>query len=242
MPRLNTKTERYRKIVAIELFEAPSSGVISTTTAGAIAYGDQVVDLTAITSMADGDNLMIDGDGGLELNHISGTPATTDCPLLYKAEFDQSSGATVTVVQKKVLGYPTREGVALTGSMSNTDIESAIEELPIGSIPGIASLGLNFALFGWNVQNFQLAFGAPEKEQGTGTASDPHQGSVTGSTVASAGTRILRVRGLRADLKNWSLDFLDFVHEPSINTQMGKDPASWGVSGKYNGIIKRVWT
>jgi hypothetical protein len=241
MPRLNTQTERYKNITEIALFEAPSSSVVSTTSAGALAYGDQVIDLTAVTSMADGDHLFIDGDGGLELNQISGTPATTDCPLKYKAELAQASGATVTVVSKKVLGYPTRDGLALGGSLSNTAIESAIAALPIGYVAGVADLTLNFAMYGWNVQNLQLMFGAPEKEQGTGTSSDPYQGGVFGSTVATAGTRVLRITGTRADLKTWTIDFLDFVHEISGNTQMGKDPASYPVAGKCTGIIKRIW-
>lgn len=241
MARENTKTERYRGITEIALFEAPTSPT-ETTTSGAAAYGDQVLDLTAVTGLADEDYLFVNSAAGLELIQINGTPATTDCPLMHQLELAHESGAAVTKVTKHVLGYPTRDGVGQSGSMSQSAIESAIASLPIGYVPGIAEISIAFALFGWNVENLQLMYGAPTKVQGDGTSATPWQGGVFADTVATAGTRVLRVTGVRADLKNFTVDYLDFTHTVSGTSQLGKDPASYPVAGNCNGIIKRIWS
>lgn len=242
MARENTQTAVFKNVTEIAMYRIASGTIGDTTTTAAIAVGDATCDLTAVTNFADGDPVFIVGTGeAFELNAIDGTPATTSNPLLYPALIAQDTGARFVEAVKVSLGYPTRDGLSFTGSLDSTPIESAISRLPIGYVEGVAELSLNFGLLGWEIENLQLMFGAEESVSGSGTEADPLQGVVLGSDVASAGLRCLSIKGTRRDNKIWQTIFLNFTHTVSGDVQMGKDTASYPVSGNCTGIIKRVW-
>ena len=240
MARANTQTEVYKNITEIAMYDVAAANG-DTTVPGALAAGASTVTVASGTNFAADEPIFIIGTGGFERNEVDSV-ATNTITLKYKLAIDQDAGARLVSASKTILGYPTRDGLSFTGSLQNTPIESAIASLPIGYIAGNAELSLNFALLGWNIENLQLMFGAPESVTGAGTEADPYQGAVLAETVATAGLRAIVVTGTLRDLKNFTIDFLNFQHEISGNVQMGKDVASYPVSGKCTGLVKRLWT
>ena len=81
MPRTNSGSELYQYLNRFEKFIIFPATTADTVTTAAIEAGDTTVDLTAVTGFADGDYVMIDGDGGVEITRISGAPATSANPL-----------------------------------------------------------------------------------------------------------------------------------------------------------------
>lgn len=238
--RTNAQTETYKNITAVSMFRIKNAGA-STVTTAPVAKGDTQLAVDSVVGFADKDPLLISGDGGVELASVSGAPVAPDITTLYKLLLAQGVGAAVYLGEKVPLGYPTDSGIQFSGSLQQQAIMSAIADLPIGYIPGVAEISLNFSLLGFNVENLQLMFGQEESVIGVGTAADPYQGAVQGSLVGRAGLRVFRVEGNRADGKFFMVDFLNFIHEVSGNVQMARQAAAYPVNGKCTGIIKRVW-
>jgi hypothetical protein len=226
MPRLNNGTELWRKLDQLSVFRIVSGGGSQALTASAAA-ADTVLTLGSATLFTLNDPIIISGPGGVELNFI-GTPATS-MPLRYKlgAAQDTTSGTcTVYEAVETVLGHVTEEGASVNGSFTQTEIRSALADLPIAYIGAQAGISFSFNLLGFNVLNWQTAFGITEAEQGTGTAADPHQGYFGGTSFGTQTTQCFRFEGTRHDGQAVHVELYDGKIEIGGTTQLNRTAAA----------------
>jgi hypothetical protein len=227
MPRLNNGTELWRKLDELAVYRIVSAGGSQAFTASATA-GATTVTLGSSTLFTLNDPVIISGPGGVELNVI-GTPATA-MPLIYKlgAAQDTSQG-TVTMYEavKTVLGHLTEDGAALNGTFTQNEVRSAIADLPIAYFGAQAGISFTFNLLGFNVLNFQTAFGITESEQGAGTQADPYQAYFGGSSFGTQTTQCFRFTGSRHDGSAVHVELYDGRIEIGGSTSLNRTaPAS----------------
>lgn len=242
MPRQLDNTEYYRKITDVSLYTIQSGTIGDTTTTGSNAAGAATCNVTAITNFTNGDPVFIIGDGGFELNAINGTVATA-MPMARKLLFTQAAGARFVEAVRKQLGRIEVSGVTFSPSRTNTAIEAADIDPPMGYIDGTLELGGSFSMLGFNPENFAVMCGFAENVTGTGTSADPYQ-MVYGATNQAVLSNIcFRVTGLRGDGKTFEFDFLNCRIEVQGQVQMGKNAvAAIPVSVKAGHTVKRYWT
>lgn len=206
MPRTNDFNELFRKLDSLKVFRLVTSSPGSTTLAASLASGATAANLTSTTNFTSGDPVFIIGDGGCELNGITATTPTTAVPLLYKANFAQSSGASFVEAVSTDLGHIEEGGLVLNASQPLSPINSAFQALPLTYIYGYGEFEATFGLLGFNGLNFQTALGIPESEQGTGTPSDPYQVGLSGAAMGTQTIQCFRATGTRHDGKTIIFD------------------------------------
>lgn len=242
MPRTNNGSElpRYLNSVKKGIYSTGTFG--STVTTGPIVAGDVSADITATTNFANGDFVIINGDGGVELTKISGTPATTDCPVdrpLYTA---QSTGATFIEATVFSLGHVDKAGAKIGGSATLTPIEAATSRVPIAYFSDTAKLSFEIPLLGFNNLNLQAAFGITEGESGSGTSSAPYAILINGSNVGNQGVQVFRLAGVTKGGGNYELDILDATIEVAVDYTLGTPtPGSIVLKGMCTSFISRIW-
>jgi len=243
MPRLNSGSELYKYLNNVYKFVIPATTHGDTTTSGAIAAAVDTVDITATTNFSDGDYVVIDGDGGMEVTKISGSPATNDCPLDRPLLLAQSSGARFVEVSRIDIGHVAEGGMQFGGSLTLTPIKAATSRTAIAFFADAAELTWSIPLLGFNNLNLQSIFGATEGESGTGTASDPYAVAIGTDTVGTQGILCLRAVGVTQGGQVVEQDFLDCTVEVNTNVTIGAaQPDGMTYTGKCSTIIQRIWT
>lgn len=242
MPRQNTGQELYKFLTNFSKFMVQPSGGDTVTTAG-LATGASVVATSAITNFTTGDPVCIDGDGGTELNAISGTVATSE-PLKYKSAFAQSAGARFVEMVEKVLGHIDENGITFGVQQQLNAVVSAISRVPIGYlVGGPGEMSLSVALRGFNNLNFQSMFGIDEAETGTGISTDPYQAAIGLVNLGSHGLQCYRATGTLYDGRTVTQDFCGAKIEVNGSIQIGSSkPPIVPLAIKYTNIIQRIWT
>jgi len=240
MPRINNGGELFKQLDSIEKYVQVAGG--DQTATSAVVTGVTLVTVGATTSFASADPVFIIGDGGFELNEITGTPATA-MPLKWKTQFAQSVGARLLEAQKIVLGDIGQDGVQLTPSQQLTAIFSAISSVPIAQIASPVELQATFGLLGWNNLNLQTFFGITEGETGAGTAADPYTAMVGEANINNAGYQAFRFTGKLFDGRTVMVDLLDARIQVSGSIQFNRQsPAILPVTLKFNNLIQRIST
>lgn len=241
MPRLNTSDELFRRLTKIQVVR--HSGVSATAgaswTAGASTITATNTFGTAVAA------LIISGPTGVELNESTAT-TTALIPTLWpiNAAQDTASG-TVTIYKAAStnLGHITQEGVQISPAYSQTPVFSAIQDLPLVYIGGQAEISMSFNLYGFNVLNWQTAFGIPESETGSGTATAPYQGWLGGSQFGSQTLQCFRFTGTRIDGKIVFVELNDAKIEVTGQVSMNSQtPASIACNAKGTSMTVRYGT
>lgn len=242
MPRQNDATELFRQITAIDHYRIQSGTIFDQLTTGAVAAQATTVPVGATTNATNGDPVFLIGDGGFELNQISGTVATA-MPVLNKILFPQSTGARLVEAVKVSLGKIEKGGLSVSPSRSLTAIESATDELPVAFIESALEISATFGLLGFNPENWQLIMGFSEAVTGTGTSADKYQAGFGVPSQAKLSNFAFRGSGIRHDGKNFEIDFLNARIETSGQVQMNRQgEASLPASIKFTQMIFRYWT
>lgn len=240
MPRLNNSSEFFKSVTSVKIFRAKTGTFGSTTLSSLAAYGATSLTVAATTNFADNDHLIINGSGGVELNQIDGAPTSSSIPLEWKLQFAQGSGATVIEAQEIDLGKVAQGGVTLSSSFSQQGIFSAQDTTAVAFFAGEGEISFNFGLLGFNGLNLQLAFGAPELEQGAGTTADPYIAGIKGTDIATLGVNIVRFTGTRFDDAAFALDFNDVKIEGGGSVTFGRQTATEiPIAGKCTSIVLR---
>lgn len=240
MPRSNTGAELFKQLDSVEKYISAAAGdqVISA----AVATGVTLVTVAGSTSFASADPVLIIGDGGVELNEITGAPSTA-MPLKYKTQFAQSAGGRLLEMTKIIVGDIEQGGVVISPSQQLTSIYSAIASVPIAAIASPVEMSATIPLLGWNNLNLQTFFGITEAESGTGTAADPYTMNVGESNVNGVGYQAFRLTGKLFDGRTVLIDLIDArVQIGGSMTFNRQTPAVIPVTIKFNNLIQRIYT
>jgi len=240
MPRSNNGSEIFKVLTALDKYIPASGGDQTFTTA--VTTGVTLCTVGATTSFVSADPVILFGDGGMELNAITGTPATA-MPLLYKTSFAQSVGGRLLEMQKIVLGDIDPAGVQFTPSQQLTEVMSALSSVPIATIPGAVQMSATFSLLGWNNLNLQEWFGITEGESGAGSTADPYYVAVGESNIGNASFKCYRLTGTLFDGRTVQLDFNDARVQVGGTAQFnrGQNPANMPVTVKFNNLVQRIF-
>lgn len=240
MPRSNTGAELFKQLDSVEKFVPASGG--DQTISSAVATAVTLVTVGATTSFASADPVLIIGDGGMELNEITGTPATA-MPLKYRTAFAQSAGGRLLEMQKLVVGDIEQGGVVITPSQQLTSIFSAIANVPIAQIASPVEMQATIPLLGWNNLNLQTFFGISETEVGAGTPADPYQVAVGEANINNVGYQAFRLWGTLFDGRRVIIDLVDARVQVSGSITLNRQaPAVLPVTIKFNNLIQRIST
>jgi len=242
MPRSGSGSELFQYLNKFYKFVIQPTTPGDTTTAGAITAGDTDVDVTAITNFTAADFVMIDGDGGVEIQTI-GTPATTPMPVTRPFLVAQSSGARFVEAQRIDLGHVAEGGIQFGGSSTLTEIKAATSRTAIAFFGESTTLTLTAPLLGYNNLNLQAVFGATESETGSGTASAPYAVVIDSNTVGTQGLHCYRAEGVLYDGRIVQVDFVQATVEINNNITIGAaNPDGMTLNAKVTAFHQRIWT
>lgn len=208
MSRTITPTQVFRRITSLEMYTEPLTALVSTTTSAAEAKLSVSLGVASITGFADLDDIGIEGDGGMELNHISGAPGSGVIVPKYKLAFAQGAGAEIWKMSKVQLGHLEQNGLAWSPSRSLNPIVAATSDTPLCYNEGGLEMKAASGLLNLNGPNILTTLGLADNETGTGTPSDPFQ-----STIGPNESKLLRTifRGIGA-LHNGVLFHVDMIN------------------------------
>jgi hypothetical protein len=96
----------------------------------------------------------------------------------------------------------------IAGAPTINAVPAATSKTPVAYISVGGELTFRFGLLGFNIENLQTAFGAPESVQGTGTPADPYRGAIGRAAMGGQGLLCIKFTGLRKD--GWTVE-LDAV-------------------------------
>lgn len=239
MPRQNDGTELFRRLTAIDLFRIQTTAPGDTITTAAVTTSVTTVSISATTNFTTSDNVAIIGDGGYELNQITGALSLTQT-VKYRTLWAQSIGARFVEMAQVPLGKISEDGLTFNPSRDITEIFSAQDDAAIALIDGPLSLQGSFALHGFNPENLQLMLGFAEKTEGAGTAADPYYGVAGASSQSLLSLFAFRAYFLRHDGKTGHFDFLNCRISAQDQIQMaraGSAPVPIGV--KFTQMVMR---
>ena len=243
MPRSNSGSELFQYLDHFYKFIIKTSTPGDTTTTSPIVQGDSTVDLTAVTNFSDTEYAMIDGDGGVEITQIDGSPATTNCPLDRPLLLAQSSGARFVEATRIDLGHIAEGGIQFGGSQTLTEIKAATSRTAIAFFGESTTLQLTAPLLGYNNLHLQAVHGATEGEIGSGTESAPYAVAISQDTVGTQGLHCYRAEGTLYDGRIVQVDFVQATVEINTNITIGApNPDGMTLSAKVTAFLQRIWT
>jgi hypothetical protein len=241
MPRLNTNQELFRQIDQVLIFKRVTAGGSTTATTAATA-GAVVIDWASSTNFTAGDPLIISGTDFTELNSLA-TAGTAQATVTYKFGKNYAAGTSIYEAVSRDVGYVEESGVQLSPSFTRTAVRAANASLPIYYIPGEAEIAGSFSLLGFNGLNWQLAFGIPESEQGTGTSADPYQVALGGNDFGTEVISCIRVVGTRVDGATVHVDLNNVSVSSSGQVTFNRQaPAAIPVNFTCASMMLRHWS
>jgi hypothetical protein len=242
VPRTNDGQELWRKLDSLTAYRILTAGG-SSTVATTITAGQQTYSVGAVTNWSSGDYAIFSGTEGVWLDSLA-SASSPNLVTLWKAPIAATAtGASVYEATASVIGHLQEEGITLSPAFDQTPIYSAIRDLPLQYLPGRGEISASAGLLGFNVLNWQLAVGATESEQGTGTSSDPYQGYVGGNTFGTQTTQVLRFQGTRFDGKTVVVDLNDARAQANGSVNFNRqNPAAIPVTFKFSGMTIRIYT
>lgn len=243
MSSIATVASIFKQLTSITFYREAASTHGSTTTTAALARLASTLPVVAITNFTDLDPIVIQGDGGTELNAINGAPAGSNIVNLRPIALAQSSGAAIIEMVSSAAGHIADGSAKVGGSSSTTPITAATAVSPIGFLSGAAALTFAFSLKDFSVRSLAMAFGQEENETGAGSSADPYQIPVGLSTVGTHGLLCARLRGVRKDGKIIEVDMCDMTVTVAADVNLsGKTDVQIPVAGSCTGLIFRLWS
>jgi hypothetical protein len=193
-----------------------------STTSVASTVGSNTDTVAVATNFASNDPAYIAGDQGAELNEVSSVAAQV---ITWKRKrlYADSIGAIVKEMLRIPLGHIGEDSAQISGAPTINAVPAATSKTPVAYISVGGELTFSFGLLGWNIENVQLAFGAPESVLGVGTPADPYRGAVGRAQMGGQGLLCIKFTGLRKD--GWS------VEVDAVGCSITGSPAA-NVSGK----------
>lgn len=213
----------YREVVGVH-------GDSLTTVASAVGSNTDTV--ASGTNFASNDPAYIAGDQGAELNEVSAI-ATNVITWKRKRLYADSIGAVVKEMTRIALGHIGEDSAEISGAPTINAVPAATSKTPVAYISIGGELTFRFSLLGWNIENVQLAFGAPESVQGTGTPADPYRGAVGRAAMGTQGILCFKFTGLRKDGYTVEVDMVgcSITGSPTANAS-GKTSRPIPVEGR----------
>lgn len=135
-----------KSLTSIDLYKIQPTSPGDTVTTGALARAATTIPVSSLTGFADTEPLFIVGDGGTELNAVSGTPAAGNIVPARPIALAQSTGARVVEAIKYALGHIAEGTARFTGTSTTTPIPAATSSTPIGFLSVGGALGFAFSL------------------------------------------------------------------------------------------------
>jgi hypothetical protein len=243
MSSIATVASVFKTLTSITAYREVSGTHGDTTTTSALARLAATIPVAAITNFLDLDSIVIQGDGGTELNSINGAPAGSNIVPARPIALVQSSGAAVKEMVASPAGHIAENSARFGGSASVVPIPAATSATPIGyfNVPG--ALSFNFGVLGFDHRSLAFVFGKEEDESGVGTAADPYQSVIGQSTVGIHNLLCFRARGVRKDGKIIEVDFCDVTLAVNADVNIsGKQVNPLAVGGNCTTTIVRWWT
>lgn len=243
MPSITTVASVFKTLTSITIYRETSGTHGSTTTTAALARSALTIPVAAITNFSNLDEIVIQGDGGTELNSINGVPAGSNIVPARPILIVQSSGAAVIEMTASPAGH-IAEGSARTGGTATvTPIPAATSATPIGYFNVGGALSFAFSVLGWDHRAIALAFGQEELETGAGTSGDPWQTVVGQASVGTHNLLCFRARGVRKDGKILEIDALDCTLSVQADLNIsGKVVNPVAVAGSCTTLAYRWWS
>ena len=243
MPRLGTAGELFKKVTALSWVRIqPTSPGDTTTTAAVLGTGaETTVAVTSSTGFTTGDLAFIIGDGGHDLVKI-GTPAAS-MPVTPPPKIAQSTGARFVEAESVALGKYAQDSISWTANKTLTSIFEEIADTAVVQIESPIEFSISFGILNYSLLNLQFSAGYADAETGDGLAeTTAHQVLLGGVNQAVHGPQVIRLDGLKHDLKKIRMDFTNAQVETAINANVGKSNASvLNVTCKCSQIIARSW-
>jgi hypothetical protein len=231
-----------KSLTSLDLYKQQPTTPGDTTTTSALARLATTIPVAAITNFADTEPFFIIGDGGTELNTVSGAPSGSNIVPATPIALAQSSGARVLEALKYPLGHIGEGSAKITGSSTTVPIPAATSATPIGFLSTGGALGFAFSLLSADARTLALAFGQDELETGAGTAADPWTTVISQLTVGTHALACLRGRALRKDGKIVLIDMLDCTVTVAADFNFaGKAVSPIAVAGSCTSHIVRFW-
>lgn len=242
MPRTNSGSELFQYLNKFYKFVVQPTTPGDTTTSAAITAGGTSVNVAAITNFTAADYVMIDGDGGVEIQAI-GTPATTPMPVTRPFLQAQASGARFVEAQRIDMGHIAEGGIQFSGSQTLTEIKAATSRTAIAFFGESTTLQITAPLLGYNNLNLQSVFGVTEAESGAGVIADPYSAVISGDTVGTQGLHCYRAEGVLYDGRIVQVDFTQATVEINANITIGApNPDGMTLTAKVTAFHQRIWT
>lgn len=240
--RLNNGTELARFLKTIKKFYIPTTTPTVDTTAAAILVDDDDVTVSTFASWATGDDIIVEGTGGMELNKLGTKPGSSaPIPVVRPFMLAQDTAASIKKATMKDLGYIEDAGGTFATSASKTGIGAANARSAIAYIDGdTPEQQFSFSLRESSLRNIATAYGADEDSiRGTGTSTDPYRLLIAPDTIGSQGNFCLRASGLYVNGKTLHADIMNCFPEVNVSAQfVGKgSPTVWGVSVKFTHLV-----
>lgn len=231
-----------KSLTSIDLYKIQPTSPGDTVTSAGLARAATTIPVSSLTGFADTEPFFIVGDGGTELNTVSGTPSAGAITPALPIALAQSSGARVVEALKYSLGHIAEGSARLTGTSTTTPINAATSQTPIGYLTSAGALGFSIGGLSFDTRILNLAFGQDELETGAGTSGDPWTTVVSQLSVGTHALACLRGRALRKDGKNIQLDMLDCTVTVNADINFsGKAVNAITIAGSCTGHVIRIW-
>lgn len=241
MPRSNSGGELLQYLTSVLKYTIKPAGA-STLTSEAVTVDMADTDVVSITGVAAADVLTVSGSGGMELMEVT-SAASANIVWKNPLQVAQNSGAAVVEMVAVNLNHIAEAGIKFGGSLTLTTIKAATSRVAIAFFPSAAEFTFEIPTLGWNNLSLLAAFGAPETENGVGSAADPYAAAIHSGNVATEATTCFRCLGALHDGRIVQLDICDATIEVNVNATMGApNPEGFVLAGKATTFIQRIWT
>jgi hypothetical protein len=232
MPRTLLGDEIIESLSSVAAYREVVGGHGDSLTTVLSVVGSNTDTVASGTNFASNDPAYIAGDQGAELNEVSSI-ATNVITWKRKRLYADSIGAVVKEMTRVALGHIAEDSAEIAGAPTINAVPAATSKTPVAYISVGGELTFRFGLLGFNIENLQTAFGAPESVQGTGTPADPYRGAIGRAQMGGQGLLCIKFTGLRKD--GWTVE-LDAVGcsitgSPTANTS-GKTARPIPVEGR----------
>jgi hypothetical protein len=243
MSSIPTAASIFKQLTSITLYRTQPTSPGDTLTTAALARLAATIPVAAITGFADTEPFVIQGDGGTELNAVSGAPAGLNIIPARPIALVQSSGARVLEMIASAAGHIVEGSAKIAGTSSTTPILAATSATPIGFLSNAGALTFAFGLLGFDSRSLAMTFGQEENETGAGSSADPYQIPIGQSSVGTHGLLCARARGIRKDGKIIEVDMCDMTITVAADVNIsGKAVTPISVAGSMTGAIVRIWS
>ena len=231
-----------KSLTSIDLYKIQPTTPGDTVTTAALSRAATTIPVSAITNFSDTEPFFIVGDGGTELNSVSGAPSGSNIVPARPIALAQASGARVVEAIKYALGHIAEGSARITGTSSTTPIPAATSATPIGFLSTGGALGFALAGLSFDTRILALAFGMDELETGAGTSGDPYTTVISQISVGTHALACLRGRATRKDGKTVEIDMLDCTVTVNADVNFsGKAVNPIAIAGSCTAHVVRIW-